>query len=110
MKLVRAIIRPVKLEAVKDALMEAGIRGMTITEVKGCGKQKGHTAVYRGAEYAINFLPKVQVDIILPDSQVSQVIDIVMKAARTGEVGDGKIFVTEVQEEYTIRTGEKETG
>ncbi len=110
MKQVRAIIRPVKLEAVKDALTEAGIRGMTVTEVKGCGKQKGHTAVYRGAEYAINFLPKVQVDLILPDNQVEQVIDIIIKTARTGEVGDGKIFVTDVIEEYTIRTGEKEAG
>jgi nitrogen regulatory protein P-II 1 len=107
MKLVKAIIKPFKLEEVKEALSEIGIEGMTVTEVKGFGRQKGHTEIYRGSEYTVDFLPKVMVDIAVPDETVTKVLDTVAKAAKTGKIGDGKIFVVPVEEAMRIRTDEK---
>lgn len=108
MKKIEAIIRPYKLDDVKEALTEIGVRGMTITEVKGYGRQKGHTELYRGAEYKIDFLPKVKIEIIASDSMVDRIVDAIIKSARTGQVGDGKIFIYPVEEVIRVRT--EETG
>jgi nitrogen regulatory protein P-II 1 len=108
MKKIDAIIKPFKLQEVKDALAEIGIHGMTVSEVKGFGRQKGHTEIYRGSEYTVDFLPKVKVEMVLPDNQVQQAIDTIIKAAKTGKIGDGKIFVSKVEEAHRIRTGEKD--
>jgi nitrogen regulatory protein P-II 1 len=106
MKKVEAIIKPFKLDEVREALSEIGVTGLTVTEVKGFGRQKGHTELYRGAEYVVDFLPKVKVEVIISDSLVERAIDAVIKAARTGKIGDGKIFVTTVEQVVRIRTGE----
>ena len=106
MKLVTAIIKPFKLDDVRAALTKLGINGMTVTEVKGFGRQKGHTELYRGAEYVVDFLPKVKVDVVVPDNLLDQAIDAIVKAARTGKIGDGKIFVSDVAQVIRIRTGE----
>lgn len=108
MKKVEAIIKPFKLDDVKEALTDIGIAGMTITEVKGFGRQKGHAEIYRGAEYVVDFLPKIKIEIVVNDNQVQEVINSIQKAANTGRIGDGKIFVTNVEEIMRIRT--KETG
>lgn len=107
MKMVSAIIKHFKLDAVRDALIKAGIEGMTIVEVKGFGKQKGHVEVYRGAKYEVNLLPKIKVEVAVSDSRVEEVLDIIINAARTGEIGDGKIFVYNLESAVRIRTGEK---
>jgi nitrogen regulatory protein PII len=107
MKKIEAIIKPFKLEEVKDALGEVGIEGMTVSEVKGFGRQKGHTEIYRGSEYTVDFLPKTKIEMIVTDAQVSQAIDAIIKAARTGKIGDGKIFVMPVEEVVRIRTEER---
>ena len=107
MKQIEAIIKPFKLDEVKEALTKVGIQGMTIAEVKGFGRQKGHTELYRGAEYSVDFLPKVKIQILVPDEKATQVVDTVLKTARTGKIGDGKIFVIPVEEVIRIRTGEK---
>ncbi|MEN9773661.1 MAG: Nitrogen regulatory protein 1 [Pseudomonadota bacterium] len=106
MKKLTAIIKPFKLDEVREALAEVGVTGLTVTEVKGFGRQKGHTELYRGAEYVVDFLPKVQIEAIVTDSVVERAIDAVIRAARTGRIGDGKIFVTSVDEVIRIRTGE----
>ncbi|HEY1438769.1 MAG TPA: P-II family nitrogen regulator [Casimicrobiaceae bacterium] len=106
MKKVEAIIKPFKLDEVREALSEIGVTGLTVTEVKGFGRQKGHTELYRGAEYVVDFLPKVKVEVIISDTLVERAIDAVIKAARTGKIGDGKIFVTTVEQVVRIRTGE----
>ncbi|MEN8130861.1 MAG: P-II family nitrogen regulator [Pseudomonadota bacterium] len=108
MKLVTAIIKPFKLEDVRKALSDIGIQGMTVTEVKGFGRQKGHTELYRGAEYVVDFLPKTKLEVAVGAVQVEEVIDTIVNAARTGKIGDGKIFVTEISEAIRIRTGEKD--
>jgi nitrogen regulatory protein P-II 1 len=107
MKHIEAIIKPFKLDEVKEALMKVGIQGMTITEVKGFGRQKGHTELYRGAEYSVDFLPKVKIQILAPDDKAAQVVDTILQTARTGKIGDGKIFVMPAEEVIRIRTGEK---
>ncbi|MEK6814895.1 MAG: P-II family nitrogen regulator [Nitrospirota bacterium] len=107
MKKIEAIIKPFKLDEVKDALSEVGIQGITVVEVKGFGRQKGHTELYRGAEYVVDFLPKVKLEIVVPDNLVSQVIDTIERTARTGRIGDGKIFVYPMDEVVRIRTGER---
>ena len=107
MKKIEAVIKPFKLEEVKDALAEVGIEGMTVAEVKGFGRQKGHTELYRGAEYVVDFLPKIKIEIILADSQVEDVVSGIVKAAQTGRIGDGKIFITNLEEAVRIRTGER---
>src|SRR3989304_9984598 len=107
MKKIEAIIKPFKLDEVKDALSQIGIKGNTVTEVKGFGRQKGHPELYRGAEYVVDFLPKIKLEIIVPDDLVPQVVETVEKSARTGRIGDGKIFVTNVEEVVRIRTGER---
>ena len=107
MKKIEAIIKPFKLEEVKEALSEVGIEGMTITEVKGFGRQKGHTEIYRGSEYTVDFLPKIKLEIILPESLVETAVKAVVSAAKTGKIGDGKIFVSPVDEAIRIRTEEK---
>ena len=107
MKKVEAIIKPFKLDEVKEALHEVGIQGITVTEAKGFGRQKGHTELYRGAEYVIDFLPKVKIEVVVEDSLVENVVEAIENAARTGRIGDGKIFVTTVDEAIRIRTGEK---
>jgi len=106
MKLVIAIIKPFKLEEVRDALTAVGVQGMTVTEVKGYGRQKGHKEIYRGAEYAVNFLPKMRIDVVVDDNQVDKVMEAITGAAKTGQIGDGKIFVTAVEAAVRIRTGE----
>ena len=106
MKLVIAIIKPFKLDEVRDALTRIGIHGMTVTEVKGYGRQKGHMEIYRGAEYAVNFLPKVRLEVAVSSEQIEQVVDALTSAARTGQIGDGKIFVTPIEQAVRIRTGE----
>jgi nitrogen regulatory protein P-II 1 len=106
MKKVEAIIRHFKLEDVKNALSEQGIAGMTITEVRGFGRQKGHTEMYRGTEYAVDFVPKIKIEVVVPDSKLQTVLDTIMRSAQTGQVGDGKMFVTELTEVVRIRTGE----
>jgi nitrogen regulatory protein PII len=107
MKKVEAIIKPFKLEEVKDALSEIGIEGMTITEVKGFGRQKGHTEIYRGSEYTVDFLPKIKLELVLPDSRTDAAIAAIVKAAKTGKIGDGKVFVTKIEDAVRIRTEEK---
>ena len=106
MKKIEAIIKPFKLDAVRDALSDIGITGMTVSEVKGFGHQKGHTEIYRDAEYAVDFLPKVKVEIVLSDEQVERAVEIIVESARSGKIGDGKIFVLPVEEVIRIRTGE----
>ena len=106
MKKVTAMIKPFKLDDVREALSDIGIQGMTVTEVKGFGRQKGHTEVYRGAEYAVDFLPKIQIDIVLSDDEIERVIEVIIETARTGKVGDGKIFISPVDHVIRIRTGE----
>jgi nitrogen regulatory protein P-II 1 len=106
MKKVEAIIKPFKLDEVREVLSEIGVSGLTVTEVKGFGRQKGHTELYRGAEYVVDFLPKVKVEVIVADDLVERAIDSIVKAARTGKIGDGKIFVTAVEQVVRIRTGE----
>ena len=107
MKKIEAIIKQFKLDEVKEALHEVGVQGITVTEAKGFGRQKGHTELYRGAEYVVDFLPKVKIEIVLPAEQVEAAVEAILKAARTGRIGDGKIFVSEVQEAIRIRTGER---
>jgi len=106
MKKIEAIIKPFKLEAVKEALSELGILGMTVTEVKGFGRQKGHTEIYRGSEYTVDFLPKMKVETVLPDKQVEAAVTAIINAAKTGKIGDGKVFVWSIENAYRIRTGE----
>ena len=108
MKKIEAVIKPFKLDDVREALSEIGIAGMTATEVKGFGRQKGHTELYRGAEYVVDFLPKVKLEIVIRDDQVERCIEAITKAARTGKIGDGKIFVSEVSKVIRIRTGEQD--
>src|SRR5512146_1951288 len=110
MKKIEAIIKPFKLEEVKDALSEIGIEGMTVTEVKGFGRQKGHTEIYRGSEYTVDFLPKIKLEVVLPDDRVEAAVSSIVKAAKTGKIGDGKIFVTTIEESVRIRTEEKGNG
>lgn len=106
MKKIEAIIKPFKLDEVKDALNEIGVQGMTVTEVKGFGRQKGHTELYRGAEYVIDFIPKIKIDIVAPDDVADKVVETIQKAAKTGKIGDGKIFIYPVENIIRIRTGE----
>ncbi len=106
MKKIEAVIKPFKLDEVRETLSDLGCTGLTVTEVKGFGRQKGHTELYRGAEYTVDFLPKVKVEVILADAMVDKAIDAIIKAARTGKIGDGKIFVTDVSQVVRIRTGE----
>ena len=106
MKKIEAIIKPFKLDEVKEALQEVGVQGITVTEVKGFGRQKGHTELYRGAEYVVDFLPKVKIEIVMADDQVERAVDAIQKAARTGRIGDGKIFISSIEEVIRIRTGE----
>ena len=106
MKQITAVIKPFKLEEVREALGEVGVSGLTVTEVKGFGRQKGHTELYRGAEYVVDFLPKVKVEVVVKDSDVDRAIEAIVKAAKTGKIGDGKIFVTAVEQVVRIRTGE----
>ncbi|WP_457089170.1 P-II family nitrogen regulator [Microvirga sp. P5_D2] len=106
MKIVMAVIKPFKLEEVRDALTALGVHGLTVTEVKGYGRQKGHTEIYRGAEYAVSFLPKIKIEVAVASELVNQVIDAITAAARTGQIGDGKIFVTSLEKAVRIRTGE----
>jgi nitrogen regulatory protein P-II 2 len=108
MKFVTAVIKPFKLDEVRDALIGIGVHGMTVAEVKGYGRQKGHKEIYRGAEYNVNFLPKVRVDIAVPEEQVNHVVETISRAARTGQIGDGKIFVTSIDQAVRIRTGESD--
>jgi nitrogen regulatory protein P-II 1 len=107
MKKVEAIIKPFKLEEVKDALADIGIEGMTVTEVKGFGRQKGHTEIYRGSEYTVDFLPKIKIEIVMTDGQVESALEAIVKAAKTGKIGDGKVFVYSVEEAVRIRTEEQ---
>jgi nitrogen regulatory protein P-II 1 len=109
MKKIEAVIKPFKLEDVKDALAEIGITGMTVSEVKGYGRQKGHSELYRGAEYVVDFLPKIKIELIIEESQVDQILETVVDAARTGKIGDGKIFVSDIEKVVRIRTGETDT-
>ncbi|MFM9865862.1 MAG: P-II family nitrogen regulator [Micropepsaceae bacterium] len=106
MKKIEAVIKPFKLDEVKEALQEVGVQGITVTEAKGFGRQKGHTELYRGAEYVVDFLPKVKIEIIVPDDLVDRAVEAIQKAARTGRIGDGKIFISTVEEVIRIRTGE----
>jgi nitrogen regulatory protein P-II 1 len=106
MKKIEAIVKPFKLNDVKDALHELGLQGMTVTEVKGFGRQKGHTEIYRGSEYTVDFLPKVKIEMVLPDTEVTAAIEAIVKAAKTGKIGDGKVFVYPVEDAIRIRTDE----
>ena len=106
MKLVTAIIKPFKVEQVRDALLAIGVHGMTVTEVKGYGRQKGHTEIYRGAEYVVNFLPKIRIEVAVPSDQADKVVETIGVTAKTGQIGDGKIFVTPIEQAVRIRTGE----
>ncbi|HRK57051.1 MAG TPA: P-II family nitrogen regulator [Burkholderiaceae bacterium] len=106
MKLITAVIKPFKLDEVREALAEVGVNGLTVTEVKGFGRQKGHTELYRGAEYVVDFLPKVKVEAVVPDDLVEGAMEAIMQSARTGKIGDGKIFVTAIEQVVRIRTGE----
>jgi len=110
MKKVEAIIKPFKLDDVKDRLGEIGVQGITVSEVKGFGRQKGHTELYRGAEYVVDFLPKIKIEVVVPDDMVEDVVEAVVEAARTGRIGDGKVFVVPVEEAVRIRTGERGNG
>ena len=107
MKKIEAIIKPFKLDEVKEALQEAGVQGITVLEAKGFGRQKGHTELYRGAEYVIDFLPKVKIEVVVPDDMVDKVVEAIETAARTGRIGDGKIFISDIAEAVRIRTGER---
>lgn len=109
MKIVMAIIKPFKLDEVRDALTAVGVHGLTVTEVKGYGRQKGHTEIYRGAEYAVSFLPKLKIEVAVPAELADRVVDAIVSAARTGQIGDGKIFVSPLEQAIRIRTGEKDT-
>jgi nitrogen regulatory protein PII len=109
MKKIEAIIKPFKLEEVKEALAEVGVQGMTVTEVKGFGRQKGHTEIYRGSEYTVDFLPKVKIEIVVDDSQSDNVAAVIVKSANTGKIGDGKVFISTVEQAIRIRTGETGT-
>ena len=109
MKLVTAVIKPFKLDEVKEALQEVGLQGITVTEAKGFGRQKGHTELYRGAEYVVDFLPKVKVEVVLSEDQLEKAIEAIQKAAQTGRIGDGKIFISNVDDAIRIRTGERGT-
>jgi nitrogen regulatory protein P-II 2 len=109
MKLVIAVIKPFKLDEVRDALTAIGVHGMTVTEVKGYGRQKGHTEIYRGTEYAVNFLPKIKIEVAVPSEQADKVVDAITAAAKTGQIGDGKIFVYDIDHAVRIRTGETDT-
>ena len=106
MKKIEAIFKPFKLDEVREALSDIGVSGLTVTEVKGFGRQKGHTELYRGAEYVVDFLPKVKIDVVVPDKMLDQAIDAIIKSARTGKIGDGKIFISSVEQVIRIRTGE----
>jgi nitrogen regulatory protein P-II 2 len=106
MKIVMAVIKPFKLDEVRDALTALGVHGLTVTEVKGYGRQRGHTEVYRGAEYAVNFVPKVKIEVAVPATQADQIVDAIATAAKTGQIGDGKIFVLDLEHAMRIRTGE----
>jgi nitrogen regulatory protein P-II 1 len=106
MKKIEAIVKPFKLDEVREALSELGVSGLTVTEVKGFGRQKGHTELYRGAEYVVDFLPKVKIEVVIPEPLLEKAIDAIIKAARTGKIGDGKIFVSSVEQAVRIRTGE----
>ncbi len=106
MKKIEAIVKPFKLDEVREALSEVGVTGLTVTEVKGFGRQKGHTELYRGAEYVVDFLPKVKIEVVVPNGQVESAIDAIVRSARTGKIGDGKIFVVDVGQVIRIRTGE----
>ena len=108
MKQITAILKPFKLEEVREALAECGVTGLTVTEVKGFGRQKGHTELYRGAEYVVDFLPKVKVEVVVKTEEVDRCVDVIIRAARTGKIGDGKIFVTSVERTIRIRTGEQD--
>ena len=107
MKKVEAIIKPFKLDEVKEALHEVGIKGITVTEAKGFGRQKGHTELYRGAEYVVDFLPKVKIEVVMEESMVERAVEAIQQAARTGRIGDGKIFITTVEDAIRVRTGER---
>ena len=107
MKMIEAIVKPFKLDEIKEGLTKVGIQGMTVEEVRGFGRQKGHTELYRGAEYTVDFLPKVKIQILVPDDIAARVVEVITESARTGKIGDGKIFVTDVEEVIRIRTGEK---
>ncbi len=107
MKKIEAIIKPFKLDDVKDKLNEIGVKGITVVEVKGFGRQKGHTELYRGAEYTVDFLPKTKLEIVVSDDQLDETVNVIMKAAQTGKIGDGKLFVLDLQEVIRIRTGER---
>ncbi|MBC7204464.1 MAG: P-II family nitrogen regulator [Pusillimonas sp.] len=109
MKLITAIIKPFKLDEVREALAEIGVSGLTVAEVKGFGRQKGHTELYRGAEYVVDFLPKIRIDVVLPATMADEAVDAIIKAAHTGKIGDGKIFVMPVEQAIRIRTGESGT-
>ncbi|MAL02083.1 MULTISPECIES: P-II family nitrogen regulator [Alcaligenaceae] len=109
MKLITAIIKPFKLDEVREALAEIGVSGLTVAEVKGFGRQKGHTELYRGAEYVVDFLPKIRIDVVLPATMVEEAVEAIIKAAHTGKIGDGKIFVMPVEQAIRIRTGESGT-
>lgn len=107
MKRVEAVIRPVRFEAVKEALNDIGVYGMTVTDVRGFGRQQGHTEKYRGSTYTVNLLPKIKIEVVVPDTQVEEVVAAILESAHTGEIGDGKIFIAEVEEAVRIRTGER---
>jgi nitrogen regulatory protein P-II 2 len=109
MKLITAIIKPFKLEDVRDALTKLGVAGLTVSEVKGFGRQKGHTEIYRGAEYTVNFLPKIKIEVVVPDDRSDRVVEAIANTAKTGQIGDGKIFVIEVEQALRIRTGETDS-
>ena len=108
MKLIKAIVRPNMVDNIKEALGKLNIAGMTVTEVRGHGRQKGHTTVYRGKEYSVSLLPKTQIEVVVPDEVVEEVIEVIIRAARTGEIGDGRVFVLPVEHSYNIRTGERD--
>ena len=107
MKKIEAIVKPFKLEEIKDALAEVGVEGMTVIEVKGFGRQKGHTEIYRGSEYTVDFLPKIKIEVVLPDEQADEAVTAIIKAARTGKIGDGKVFISTIDDAIRIRTAEK---
>ena len=107
MKKIEAVIKPFKLEEVKDALTEIGIQGLTVSEVKGFGRQKGHTELYRGAEYVVDFIPKIKIEVVVPDDIAEKVVEAIVNAARTGRIGDGKVFIIPVKDSIRIRTGER---
>lgn len=108
MKKIEAIVKPFKLDEVREGLSEIGVTGLTVTEVKGFGRQKGHTELYRGAEYVVDFLPKVKIEVVIPSDLLERAVEAIIKAARTGKIGDGKIFITDIQQVVRIRTGEQD--